>query len=64
MTPQPDIFDELALELWRAGGMDNPIPDELTKEDRSVYPHKRVKFEARMMRETFGPMIKQAERKA
>ncbi len=48
-----DDFDRLALEIFMAGGMMTPFKpeDSLLPGERAIYPHARVKYTARMIRE-------------
>jgi hypothetical protein len=49
----PDDFDKLALEIFMAGGFHGPFKaeDQPIDGEREIYPHARVKFTARKIRE-------------
>lgn len=48
-----DDFDRLALEIFMAGGAQAPFQpeDEVIMGEREIYPHARVKYTARVIRE-------------
>lgn len=49
----PDDFDKLALEIFMAGGVKTPFDpsDKVLPGERAIYPHERVKYTARVIRE-------------
>lgn len=50
---EADDFDRLALEIFMAGGVMTPFTpeDRVLPGERAIYPHERVKYTSRKLRE-------------
>lgn len=50
---EADDFDRLALEIFMAGGVKTPFAaiDKVLPGEHEIYPHERVKYTARKIRE-------------